>query len=465
MDVNVPPELESAPVPAQEFALGAEPEPASNLPPWLIQPPPEKRPFKWPDGAKSPTWFKKMGECPRAHAQRYRYYREDPQNMYAVVGTVIHGAIEDAVNIRYRGGRRGQIPPKASPLELTHLLEHQKGAVRQFLDVVRSPDSHSIVTAAVLKACRAILAEVEPIDLSNVWVDSRGNIGCEYIWHYPISPGLHAAGVLDLIQVYSDPFTGEQTVVISDWKTGPADLPTRKELAADPQANLQLAWARRAFPGAKRITFVIRNLTQKESVPLDWSPGLEETALAFARAAWARWNQKDESGVTGPHCSYCPYRSDCNPYLKFMKKSQVNEFARSLDKMTFGELALERYTAHSTLKISEKRKQDCDAILLPMLGEKTSELTPGGIEVSRRSTSAQVVENSSVLLRELSNLAGVPLEEVVSLCCNVQIDSIRSWVETLPHEKAAMAMNLLNGSIRSIRGRPYIVTSLKGKLL
>ncbi len=449
VDVDPPPDIAGAPTAMEEFALAAgDAIPTMRRPPWLMRPPPKKRPFVWPSGGKSPSWFKRFGMCPKNHAHRYRRKRPDPSGLYALVGRVIHGAIEDAANIRMFPGRRGKgIPPLVSKEELLYLLELQRDALRQDTDVIEAPTSFTFVTTEVLARARDIVTQLaRPIDLSNMWIDPRTKKGgAEYIWQFLAGPGLLIAGILDLIQVQyhpTNPNAAPLMVTISDWKTGDSQLPTVRELELDPQAQLQLAWARRMFPSTPVIRFKVVNLTHGTEVYVDWSAGLEELTLSFCRAAFNAWQIEDEEAQVGRHCSYCPYRSDCKEYKEELNKATYQRPLGSLENMTMSELVQIHYQASVLFKLAETRKADAANLINGMLGDKRS-YRAGNLLSFRKSRKNPAYGDTGQFLSELAEACDQDISKLVTDFCKVKKGKVEDWIMTLPVGKQSLARGVL----------------------
>lgn len=466
MDVDPPPDLVNTPNEHSEFALGSgEAIPQEIRPPWLLRPPPKKRPFAWPSGAKSPSFFRLAGTCLRRHAQRYRYKRADPPGLEGIVGSAVHGAIEDAANIRMFPGRRGRgIPSTATSDELLYLLEFQRESIRQNLDVIEAPKSYSIVTAEVLARSRQIIAQLEPIDLSNLWIDpSNGKGGAEYIWQYLESSNLLIAGIADLIQIQPNPANpagAPLQVTITDWKTGPGKIPTQRELELDPQACLQLIWARRAFPATPTIRFRLWNLSQNARVEIDWSPGIEEITRSFVRSCWNLWITKVEDASTGSHCPHCPYRMDCKAYQEELRKATFHPPVGSLDQFSMPKLIEERYRAWTLEKLADRRRKDCDKLIMKGLGGK-KDYRHGRFVARRKSRRNSSFRDEGLLLERLSIMSGVDQQKLVSSLCEVRKGKLEDWIKTLPAKQQKRALELMDEHQTLTESRPWIEVDSK----
>jgi hypothetical protein len=474
-DFDAPPELANAQTLAEEWALGGGPITTERpRPPWLMVPPPRKRPFAWPSGGKSPSWFKRLSRCLLEHAHRYRRKRPDPSGLDAVVGNVLHGAIEDAANIRVFPGRRGAIPPSVSQEELLYLLELQQDCVRQDLDVHEGLPANRIVTTEVLARCRQIVAGMKPLKLDNIWVNRQpyldrtargfGNnkAGAEYIWSFQASPGLMIAGIADLIQIQPDPSnpTGPPLqVTVTDWKTGQGQLPTPDELALDAQAGLELCWARRAFPFTPRIRFRLVNLALNKEVSVDWSEGLDQLMLSFASACWGLWCQRREDPNVGSHCAYCAYRADCNPYQQHLSVSAAKPVT-GLDGMELSELIHAFHEAKVLYDLAEKRKKDCSKRIMDALGQ-TKEYRSGPYLARQKRRQQSTWKDPVSLVMELADATGVDLESILQACVSIKKKGLDGFVQTLPVIKQPEARRLLEVHADTYYTKPWIEVSEK----
>jgi hypothetical protein len=448
-EYDAPPEIVNAPVVHDEWALGAG-EGYNPLgiqrPPWLVAPPPKKRPFNWPSGGKSPSWFKRLSRCLLEHANRYRRGIKDPTGLTGVVGLVIHGAIEDALNIRAFPGRRGQIPIWIKSDELMYLAELQKGAIRQDLSVIEGEPVDQIVTAEVLARVRHIIAGMDPIKADNIWIHPRTKkAGAEYIWQFHLGAGLLIAGIADLVQAQphpTDPRHPPLEIVITDWKTGLGQLPTKEELALDAQAGLQLCWAKRAFPYTPTIRFRLVNVALNKTVSVEWSEGLDQLFTSFARACWHLWCVKDEEATIGSHCSHCAYRFGCNPYAKYLQTETFRN-REGIEAMDVPQLMEAHRQAKVLYDLAEQRKKDASRLLLDALGKQKTHRA-GNLVARKKRREQPGWKDEAGMLQSLSTVANVPLEQVLSSCIKIKKAGVEGIVKTLSLEKQGEARKLLD---------------------
>lgn len=460
---DAPPEVMDAGT--EEFALGDQGGPLPPPPPqapWLQHPPPRKRPFNWPKGGKSPTWVTRMARCPKQHAERYRRKRPDPTGFDGVVGNVIHGALEDAVNIRLsRRGQRHGVPTTVQPAELLYLIELQKNAIRQDTDIVEGDAAWAIVTTEVLAKAREIVSALPPVPLDNVWVSPQGLAGAEYIWSFYATPQLLLAGIADLVQARfpadntADPHAPSE-VVITDWKTGGGQLPTEADLRLDAQAQFQLAWARRQFPRTPRIRFRLWNLLHNKRVEIEWSQGLDELSMSFARACWHLWQAKDESAVVGSHCAHCAYRSDCKPFARYMEQAALKP-EWHLENASVEELMRRHYQASILYKLAEGLKKDTAQQIKRALGYRRSHKA-GLYESRKRTRKTTSFRDAASLITRLADRTGTPVESLINAMCGIKGDELRGWVRTLPLAKQADAKAAIEAHTLVGETRPWIET-------
>lgn len=463
MEAYEPPaDASNAPTDQEAFALGSQhalADDAPQRPPWLQTPPPPKRPFAWPSGGKSPSWFRRMAVCPLQHAERYRRKRPDPTGLSGVVGNVIHGAIEDAANVRAFPGRRGPIPSRASSDELLYLLERQAEAVRQDLAVVSGDQAQTIVTTEVLARAREIVAALDSIDLSNLWIDPRtGKAGAEYIWSFYVHSQLLAAGIADLVQVQPNPVRPDGPpleVTITDWKTGATQLPSEEELALDAQAGFELCWARRAFPRTPRIRFRLYNLTLQQQVWVDWTPGIDELMTSFARACWHIWQTKDETAATGAHCANCAYRSGCQAYQARLRDEVYSSpDTSSLEGKSMSEL-IRVYSQAKTLEdMASRRRKDAAKLILAGMGPRQKTYRAGNLVARKKSRRLPQYRDRADLLVELAEKTGTVLESIINTTCRFKQHGLENWIKTLPVAKQQIAREVIDQH-QSLNTTPY----------
>ena len=449
-DFNVDPDLVNSHTKQDSWELGSDGSivPHYPRPPWLSKPPPKKKKFDWPDGGKSPSWITRIATCQLEHANQYRHKLPNPTGLDGVIGNVVHGTLEDAARIRAFPSGRGRIPSVVRPAELLHLLELQTDCVRQDLSVVEGNEAAAIVTVEVMARSRAIIAALDPISLGNIWINRRAKrCGAEYVWQFPIDNQLLIAGVADLIQVQPDPTNPTDPnrppleVVITDYKTGYGQLPSHDELKMDVQAGLELCWARRAFPNTPRIRFRLFNLAHKESVYVDWTPGLDQIMLSFARACWNLWQFKDETPRVSSHCARCVYRGGCVAYEKHLKASAYRS-PDSLEGKTMAELVQSYYAAKVTHDLSERRKSDASALLIQALGEKKVYET-GRFTLRKKRRKLPGFRDETALFQDLSKRCSIPMDTVLRSASQVKKSGLEGLLMALPAEKQAMARLLI----------------------
>ncbi len=422
-------------VDVEAFPLAAgEAIPHQSLPSWLTKPLPKKTRGRWPGGAKSPSWFTRISKCARNHAQRYRYKRPDPSGLDAIIGNAIHGALQDAARIR-QAKRRGA-PMNAGKEELLFHLERQPEVV------------HDRGTE-VLRRSREVIEDMKgTVELNNVW-------GAEFVWSFHASAGLLIAGIADLILVYPDPNnpTGPpELVLIIDYKTGPGQVPSQEELRDDPQACLQLIWAKRFFQGAKRVQFLLWNVGQNEKVPIDWDYGIERNTMAFVRACWNLWCQNDETANVTNRCRFCPYRSDCKAYSQELAK-EVYRPKDSLENKTIEELMPISYRSRLMGDLADTRRKDANELIMALLGPGQKKYKGSRLTAYRKTKKMESLGSVSDTLFKLSETTGTNLASLLDACTSIGPQRLKAWVKTLPEDKRDMAEALID-SLKQVRSSP-----------
>jgi hypothetical protein len=424
----------------EAFPLAAgEAMPVRPLPAWLSKPFPKnaKSRSRWPSGGKSPSWFKKMARCARQHAQRYRYKKPDPSGLDAIIGNAIHGAFQDAAI--YRMIKRAGVPMRASKGELLYHLERQPEVI------------HDRGTEVLRRAAEVIEAMEVDLDLNNVW-------GAEFVWSFHASAGLLIAGIADLILVFPDPHNPggpPELVVVVDYKTGPGQVPSQAELRDDPQACLQLIWAKRFFQGAKRVQFMLWNVGQNERVPIDWDHQLERTTLAFVRACFHQWSQKYEKATVKASCKYCPYRSDCKAYNSTLQK-EVYRAKERLEDKSIEELVEINYESRKIAEIAEQRKADSADLIMEKLGPFKRKYATGRFTAYRKTRKLTSYSSTSDLLFKLCESSGVDLGRILDTCTSLGSKKLKTFLGTLPEDKQKLAKELVKSMEQQRTSNPWV---------
>jgi len=384
-----------------------------DLPPWLKSAPPKKHKAKWPTGNKSPSWFTTFAKCPRRHAQRYRYDRKDPSGLDAMVGRAIHGALEDAANMRMRPERgRGPVPAKPSHEEILFLLELQK-------DVILGQGMETLSRA------REVVKDMPLIDLSDL-------VGVESLWTFYVTPGLPVSGYADLIQLREErgfrQNSPHQTLIITDYKTGESQLPTEDELELNVQATLELCWAVRKWPNA-RARFRIVNVARGQEVWVDWSEEMDRRTLSFCRSVSWAFQNKVEDAIVASHCVYCPYRGDCGDYGKTLKAYNPPD---ALDRRSIEELIEIHHSSKLIMDIAEQRKKDAAALIMQGFGQNQRKYDTARFAAYKKSRRLPQFRSESQLLSQLAELSGANEDILIDSLTKIQKKSLDTWVKTLP---------------------------------
>jgi RecB family exonuclease len=438
--------FEPASVDVEAFPLAAgEAIPTQQLPAWLTKPLPKKTRGRWPGGAKSPSWFKRISQCARNHSQRYRHKRPDPSGLDAIVGNALHGAFQDAARIRM-AKRRGA-PAHAGQEELLFHLEKQPEVV------------HDRGTE-VLKRCRRVIEDMEaPLELSNVWA-------AEFVWSFNASAGFLIAGIADLILVDLHPHNpngAPELVVVVDYKTGPAQVPSQEDLRSDPQACLELIWARRYFHNAKRVQFKIWNVGQNQQVTIDWDHEIERSTLSFVRACWHVWTQGTETANVTPACRWCPYRSDCKAYTQTLN-AEAYRAKDSLEEKELDELVEIHYRARMVADLADTRRKDAAALILGKLAPGQTKYRSHRFLVLRKTRKNESFPSVSDLLFQISEAAGINLGRIMDACTSIGPQKIKTWLKTLPKEKHELASKVVEAHRQRRSSPPWVEVREKDAL-
>lgn len=425
-----------------EFQLASnEAMPASSTLPKCITDPIPKSWLvrgRWPGGAKSPSWFKMLSSCPRKHAKRYRYKVPDPSGLDAIVGNALHGANHFAALLR-KHGRRG-VPSMAGAEELLWHLEHQPEVV------------HDRGTE-VIKRCREVILGMErPLELGNVW-------GSEFLWSFHASPGLLVAGIADLILVYPDPRNPSgppALVVVVDYKTGPGRIPSPEELRSDPQACLELIWAKRFFRDAQRVQFKLWNITQNQEVAIDWDYAMEQHTLAFARAAFHAWTQKVETPNVTRDCRYCPYRQDCKGYKKTLQAENYRP-KEAIENMEIDALIAEYHHLKMVNDLADTRRKDIGRVLLSQFGPGQTKYQSNRFSCLRRTRKVEAFSSVSDTIFKLAEATGVGLGRILDLCTSLgDGKKLEAWIQTLSPDQQRFAKDIANADKQTRSSPPWI---------
>jgi hypothetical protein len=403
------------------------PAPAEDKPWWLTEVPKKVQRPRWPGSAKSPSWFKRMSLCARNHAQKYRYKRQDPSGLVALVGNAVHGALQHAALRRIFRGRRATPPPRATKEELMHLLSAQE-------EILMGEGTEVFVQAAEI-----IDGMDRGVDFTNAW-------GAEYLWRFHASPQLKIAGYADLVRVVpgrtrADP---PATVIVVDYKTGPGRVPTRAELERDPQACLELMWARRNWPQAQRVRFQLWNVTQGKEVWIDWSPALDLRTLRMVQSFWHLWTHKVETpNAKSETCSYCAYRSDCQAYAEVLRAESYRPEG-SLDAMDIEDLMAVLYEAKIVMNMADARRKDAAKRILGLLAKDQRSYEGVLYKAIKKSKRVPGFRNESDLIGKLAEATESTVENLIDAeVVSIKKKKLEAWVNALPEDKQPTAKALI----------------------
>ena len=296
---------------------------------------------------------------------------------------------------------------------------------------------------------------MKPLELGNVW-------GAEFLWSFHVSAGAMVAGIADLIDVHLDTTGAPDTVLVVDYKTGPGQVPSEEELGNDPQACLELIWARRYFHNAKRVQFQIYNVLLDQRVTIDWSQELEWATLAFVRACWRTWSLKNEKAQTNGTCKWCAYRSDCKGFTKDLQ-DQAFKSEESLEGKSIDQLMEISHRSKIIEDLAHSRRTDANALIMEKMG--TLQKSHQGARFRATKTSRKVVSypNVSDIAFRLAESTGADARGILDSCASYgEGKKLKTWVNTLPEEKRDIAKTVLEAAKEERSSRPYIIVKETG---
>jgi hypothetical protein len=416
-----------------------------NIPPHIL-PVPKKVRTRWPGGAWSPSRFKKLAMCARNHMQKYGpLKRPDPMGLDAMVGNAWHGAAQDAGALRL--AKRKGVPLVAGREELLYLLEHQPEVVHD----------HG---TEVLKRARDITLNMEkPLHLGNVWA-------VEFCWSFHISPGFLVAGYADLIEVFLDPRDPAKITLvrITDYKTGPGQVPSSEDLRHDPQATLELIWGRRFFRTAQRVQFRLWNVNLNQEASIDWDQELEDLTLGFARASKHSWGKQIKTATVGNHCKYCPYRSDCKGYNEFLQKETFKRHDADIADMSLEDQIEQYYRYKLMADMADQRRKDFAGLILPKFGMLQKSHKTDRFTAIKKSRTNESIGDAADTLMKMSELTGINLFSLINACSSLNVDKLKAWIQTQPEHKQEIAMALLKAQSQRRSSTPWLEVRRKKPL-
>ncbi len=392
--------------------FGGDSGAAISRPPWLVQGPPKTNKQRWPGGARSASWLKRLRKCPRNHSQRYRHRRPDPTGWHGRVGNVVHDVLDWGAKRRLMKRFRGQ-SSTMSVEEMLHLAEFHATARRE---------------ASVLERAREILTGLGSVDFSKVYAS-------EMLVHWYASHSFHLAGYIDLVEVEGEPrrpheVTGE--VVATDYKTGSTIL-TDEQMFRDEQVGLYLTGIRRLFPNASRITFRMWYVAEGLQKEIPYSRYLEREFLARARSRRITWLSRDETAdPSAGNCGHCPYRGTCVALSTAISRSTALPPAGSVEAWPLPE-KMRRYRE---AKVAEKnaavRAGDLAPLILKELGPKQSSYRAGRLLASKVRKTVTHWDSPGKALVEIAQAVDIPLASIIDqLGKGIGDRKIKSWVASL----------------------------------
>jgi hypothetical protein len=443
------PELPSHAMPLLE---AADPEAVSALTDataswWLHEAPTPRKKNQWPkDLNGSPAKIKLSLACMEKWHQRYREKRPDPPGPEAVVGKLIHGALEDAALRRIARARK--VPFVATREELLHLLEHQPAQLlAEGEDLTINPSTFA--------EARSLMAQVEPVDF-------RFTLAVEHLWKLRVTVDLVVGGYLDRVDVMGDP-AKPTTIMLPDYKTW-QQLPSRDDLASDPQVGLTMAWARRRWPECDDIRFVHDNLRHNRRIVVEWNQGLDDFHLALARTAWKVQSIGDRTPNPGDECRRCPYREGdaahkpCAAYLKELERTRFRndrEAQGGLERFSTEELLVIYREGSWAKNLQDERRKAAGKILKERLAGKKS-YRVGDLLAIIGQDELRSFRGVDQMIVTLSELTGVSQARLMADLLDVRRTRLDEWVAALPAEKKKAVEAALERHVHTFLGEPSI---------
>jgi hypothetical protein len=180
------------------------------------------------------------------------------------------------------------------------------------LETVVGRESWSL--EGLLLARDILESQKKPVDLSLAMRDEHG-ILCERAFELPCGEGVIAGGVLDLAEDVGD------AVLLRDLKSGQWRDPHPEK---SPQVALYLAWGRAVF-APRPVYFVLDYIALGiEEDPISWTPEIEESGKAMARALVTkaraqRENEEAWPATVGSGCTSCAFTYRCDAFKAAME--------------------------------------------------------------------------------------------------------------------------------------------------
>lgn len=400
---------------------------------WLTTPPPPRK--KTRRGLPlSPSKIKITRQCPKQAYERWVNKRYSPSGPEAIIGKLVHGAYEDAGNLRVHRTKQRNPPPVASIEELLHLLEHQPA------QLYRGQETCEVSAS--------MLAEAREIVVSGGAIDFTHTVACEAKITLPIQVGLpKIGGVIDRIDVETKKNGGHKVKVI-DYKTERVARDAT-DLIDDPQTGVYLNWAAANYKDAEEISFQIYNPRlgewSEEVVYNDYLGSLTESMCAVAAHVVQAQIQTAQPGT---HCRYCHIKDGdqdhppCEEYHKFMaRKAEGGIGAEGLAKLTMPALVREFHLVKTRAKLHDARQKELRAEILKRL--TTKKWSDGVYSATVSTPSSTTYPNPAVLIKDLAELTGHDLVRLMARLISVKSTNLKEWVATLPPEKKIAAEYLV----------------------
>jgi hypothetical protein len=399
---------------------------------WLTEPPPPRPSKPWPKGANASASRIKLAlsGCLARFHYRYTDYRPDPSGPAALVGSLVHGAREDAALRRIKSVRGRPVPMIASVEELLHLLEYQPA------NMIASARKAADKEALARDLTPQVLEEAREVTKAAGEEDFRAALAAEHTFSLQVSRSLLVAGYIDRVDGHGPDRSDPQVVTILDYKSS-QELPTREELYYDPQPGLYLAWARRAYPKAREIRFVIRNLRHRQdTAPLVWSEAHDAMILAIARSAHHTWSDPNmRPAVVGEHCKHCPYREGdarhkpCPAYERELERlSLLDDAEGGLDRLELADLMVVYREAAVGADLMEERRSAARKEILAKLGDQKNYRTADLLAIVSQDR-VRDYRSPTDMVKELAEATGADFTQLATAVLRVSREKLDGFVK------------------------------------
>lgn len=262
----------------------------------------------------------------------------------------------------------------------------------------------------------------------------------EYPWYMKVDD-IVVHGYCDRVDIRQ---TGQGPIAeIIDYKSGRA---TEDDMVLDPQAGLYLASGYQSYPDVIQIEFTLWYLSSGGTITTEWTPELEAFALELVRGTWRGIQAAKFDATPGEPCNWCDYRVEC-PALADMlagveppagvalTDKQADSISdpepRPPDKdLSDDDLLKERDRAAVMAKVFERRRKDCDKVIIARIGEEGKSLQAG--RLTGTITNRRINDVDTAVISELAQLLGRPMKVLIEGCCTISRPRLLLMVEGNP---------------------------------